>query len=125
MKTIQKSGEDYLEVIYNLSLECENVRSTDISNALKVTKPSTHKALISLAEQGYIQKQPYGTVMLTERGSVIAKSILKKHKAIRTLLIDILGVSQANAEIDACKIEHCIGEETTKKLYDFLSKAAL
>lgn len=120
MKTLQKSGEDYLEAVYNLSCNNSQVRSVDIANSLKVTKPSTFKALQNLAEQGCIIKESYGIVMLTEKGIGLATEIFKKHKAIRMLLIDILKVSPQIAESDACKIEHCISEETTKKLFDFL-----
>lgn len=120
MKIIHKSGEDYLEAIYNLSLNQEKVRSVDIAKALGVSKPSTFSALQNLAEQGCIIKENYGAVTLTEKGRRLAEGVQKKHKAIRMLLIDILKVSPASAEIDACKIEHCIGEETTRKLFDFL-----
>lgn len=120
MKIIQKSGEDYLEAIYNLSLKQEKVRSVDIAKALGVSKPSTFSALQNLSEQGCIKKESYGAVTLTENGRLLAESVQKKHKAIRILLIDILKVSPKSAEVDACKIEHCIGDETTKKLFEFL-----
>ncbi|MCL1900978.1 MAG: metal-dependent transcriptional regulator [Firmicutes bacterium] len=121
MKTLQKSGEDYLEAIYNLSKDNKNVRSVDIANELKVTKASTSVALQSLAEKGYIEKENYGTAALTLKGLNCAEAVLKKHKAIRMLLIDILKVSPEAAEVDACKIEHCISSETTTKLFDFLN----
>jgi len=120
MKTIKKSGEDYLEAIYNLSAINEKVHSVDIAKALSVTKPSTFKALQNLIEQGCIEKENYGTVTLTKKGKEIAKAVLKKHLAIRMLLIDVLKISPQEAETDACKIEHCIGAETTKKLFEFL-----
>ncbi|MCL2675345.1 MAG: metal-dependent transcriptional regulator [Firmicutes bacterium] len=120
MKTIQKSGEDYLETIYNLLEKDDHAHSADIAKALGVSKPSTFKAMQALAEQGYIKKESYGAVTLTEKGTAAARAVQKKHKAIRMLLIKVLGVSPKNAEIDACKIEHFIGEETTEKLFDFL-----
>jgi Mn-dependent DtxR family transcriptional regulator len=85
-----------------------------------VSKPSTFRALQNLSEQGYIQKQAYGAVTLTEKGRTEAQTIRNKHKAIRTLLTDTLGVSPAIAEADACKIEHFISDETTQKLFEFL-----
>ncbi|MCL2521890.1 MAG: metal-dependent transcriptional regulator [Erysipelotrichales bacterium] len=121
MKKIQKSGEDYLETIYLLSLANINVRSVDVANSLGVTKPSVAKALKILEEQEYIKKGKYAKIALTEKGKLLAELIQKKHKAIRMLLIEILKVSPEKAEIDACRIEHCLSEETTEKLFDFLN----
>ncbi|MCL2061277.1 MAG: metal-dependent transcriptional regulator [Firmicutes bacterium] len=120
MKSIQKSGEDYLEVIYGLLQKSDHAHLTCIAKAMGVTKPSTSRALHILAQKGYIQKESYGTVTLTAQGTQHAEAVIKKHKAIRTLLTDVLGVSPKAAEADACKIEHCIGEETTEKLFNFL-----
>lgn len=122
MTTIRKSGEDYLETIYNLSHENPCVRSTDVARVMEVAKPSAHKALGALAEQGFILKESYGTITLTEQGKTVARGILNKHEAVRKLLVDVLNVSPQNAEKDACKIEHCISEETTQKLCKFLDK---
>jgi len=119
---MKKSGEDYLEAIYILSKTCPSVRSTDVAKALKVTKPSTFKAMQKLAEQGYVTKENYGTITLTEKGIVIAKAVLEKHNALCKFLVDVLSVSPKNAEKDACSIEHIISDETTEKLYNFLKQ---
>ena len=120
MKAIRKSGEDYLEAIYNLLSQDDHAHSADIARALGVSKPSTFKAMQILAEEGYIVKEAYGAVTLTKKGRQYAEAIRKKHNAIYTLLTEVLGVSPQNAEVDACKIEHFIGEETTQRLFEFL-----
>lgn len=117
---ILKSGEDYLEAIYNLSKNNSKIRSVDIANLLNVTKASTFNALKNLAENDCIEKEYYGLVTLTEKGLNLAETVEKKHKAIRMLLIDVLKISPEIAEIDACKIEHNISDETTAKLFEFL-----
>jgi len=121
MQKIQKSGEDYLETIYNLSIVNANVRSVDVATSLGVTKPSVAKALKILEQQEYVQKEKYGKITLTEKGNLLAEIIQKKHKAIRMFLIEVLKVSPEKAEIDACRIEHCLSEETTEKLFEFLN----
>jgi Mn-dependent DtxR family transcriptional regulator len=121
-KILKKSGEDYLEAIYNLLQNDDHAHLVDIAKSLGVTKPSASEAIKNLLEQGYIIKESYGSITLTKKGEDHAKSVLKKHNAISTLLVDILGVSEQTAETDACKIEHCLSEETTKKLFEFLAK---
>lgn len=117
---IKTSGEDYLEAIYNLSLLNPKVRSVDVAKLLNISKPSVHKAFLNLVNQGYITKESYGHASLTAKGLEYAKLIKKKHVAIRKLLTEILGVSVETAEIDACKIEHHLSEETATKLFTFL-----
>ena len=120
---ILKSGEDYLEAIYNLSKNNSQIRSIDIAKTLNVTKASTFNALKILAKEDCIEKEYYGAVTLTEKGLKLAKSVEQKHKAITKLLIEILKVTPKIAEIDACKIEHNLSEETTRKLFEFLKIA--
>ncbi|MCL2861193.1 MAG: metal-dependent transcriptional regulator [Firmicutes bacterium] len=121
MKVLKRSGEDYLEAIYNLSKQGGGVKSVDVAMSLNVTKPSTHRAIENLVKNGLALKESYGQVSLTCEGEKLAKEVLKKHKAVTMLLTKILGVSEEIAEIDACKIEHELSEETTKKLYEFLA----
>lgn len=122
MITLLKSGEDYLEAIYNLSLNDEKVKSVDIARLLGVTKPSTFRALEILSKDGYILKENYGAITITKAGKEKALQIIKKHNALKKLLTDFLGVCDSVAEIDACKIEHNLSDETAQKLFDFLDK---
>ena len=121
MKLLAKRGEDYLETIYNMSAEHGgHAHSADIARALGVSKPTVFKALQTLAEQGYLIKQSYGDVTLTEKGKTHAKSVIEKHNTVKKLLTEVLKVSPEQAEIDACKIEHCLSHETMDKLLAFL-----
>ena len=87
------------------------VRSVDISQALVVTKPSVSCAMKKLRENGYIQMEERNEITLTEKGMAIARRIYDRHKALTAFLIQ-LGVDEATAMEDACKIEHDISDET-------------
>ena len=84
---IHKSAEDYLEMILMLREKKGYARSVDISLALGVTKPSVSFAMKKL------------------------RDIYDRHKALTAFLIR-LGVDEAIAKEDACKIEHDISDET-------------
>ena len=122
MKLTPKRWEDYLEVIYQHSLQHGHAHMADVSKALGVAKPTTFKALQHLVTAGYIEKESYGCITLTESGIRTAKAVLDKHLAIRKLLTDVLGVSPQQADIDACKIEHFISDETAERLREFISR---
>ena len=120
MKPLATRSEDYLEIIYNMSREHGHAHSVDIAKTLGVSKPTVFNALQTLIEQGFVIKQAYGDVTLTDKGKSYARDVIKKHDAVKKLLVDTLKVSPEQAEIDACKIEHCLSEETTKKLFEYL-----
>ena len=114
--------EDYLEAISIAAAKNGAARVTDIKILLNVKTPSVTGALAVLAKAGLIEHEKYGRVTLTKKGAAIAKEVKKKHAVISSFLRDILGVSQAAADIDACKIEHVVSKETFKKLTAFVQK---
>ena len=108
---IHKSAEDYLEMILMLREKKGYARSVDISMSLGVTKPSVSFAMKKLRENGYILVDERNDIKLTEKGLEIAQRIYDRHKALTTFLIQ-LGVDEAVAKEDACKIEHDISNDT-------------
>ncbi|MBR5109734.1 MAG: metal-dependent transcriptional regulator [Clostridia bacterium] len=108
---IHESAEDYLEMILMLWEKKGYVRSVDISQALGVTKPSVSFAMKNLRQDGYIIVDEHNEISLTDKGMEIARRIYDRHKALTSFLIQ-LGVDEAVAKEDACKIEHDISEET-------------
>lgn len=121
MKLLTDSNEDYLEAIYILKLKYGKVRSVDIAKQLNVSKPGVNKAMNILKENNLIDKDYYGDVFLTKKGEYIAKEIYKKHITIKNFLLK-LGVDEENAEIDCCKIEHVISENTFKAIQKCIEK---
>ena len=112
---IQKSSEDYLETMLMMKEEHGFVRSTDVADHLGVTKPSVSYATKRLREAGYITMDRDGLITLTESGMEIAQRMYSRHKFLSRALMSI-GVSEATAVEDACKIEHDISEETFEAL---------
>lgn len=121
-ENLTRSIEDYLEAIYVFELEGENtIPSLKVAKALNVSKAAVAKAMNRLHDDGYILKELYGQISLTEKGREVGKLVYDKHKTIKEFLIKI-GVSEENAEIDCCKIEHIICSETLSKIKDFNKK---
>lgn len=119
---MNQSQEDYLEAIYVLSKEDEHVRMSDVAKHLSVSKPSVNKAINLLQEKGYLTHQHYGSILLTEEGRTLAKKVYERHKVIKRFFVEILKVEELVAEDEACKVEHCIGEDTLEKLKEFVNR---
>ena len=118
---LQESGEMYLESIYVLCKEKENVRSIDIVEYMGFSKPSVSRAVGLLKNGGYITVDNDGFITLTDIGLEVSKKIYERHSIISKLLIR-LGVDEETATADACKIEHVISDESFEAIKKALSE---
>lgn len=118
---IHESAEDYLEAILRLRESKGQVRSVDIAQLLGVTKPSVSFAMKKLRENEFICMDRDNLITLTEKGEEIAGRIYDRHRTITTFLMKI-GVEEAVAREDACKLEHDISEESFNALRRHLQK---
>ncbi len=116
-----ESKENYMEVILILKSEIGNVRSIDVARKMNFSKPSISKAMSILKSEKLITIDEKGFINFTEEGHKIAKDIYERHNVIKNVLIKI-GVSEEVASEDACRIEHCVSNETVDKLKEFLNK---
>ena len=108
---IYESGEDYLEQILMLLEQKGHARSIDIALGLNVSKPSVSVAMKKLKENGYIKMSTDNLISLTDKGYAIARKTYDRHQALTKYLMQ-LGVPEAIAKEDACKIEHDLSEES-------------
>ncbi len=109
--TIRESAEDYLEQILMLLEKKGHARSVDIAAGLNVSKPSVSVAMKKLRENGYISMEKGGLISLTDKGYPIARRTYDRHQTLTKFFVS-LGVDEAIARKDACKIEHDISEES-------------
>ena len=119
---IYESAEDYLEQILILLEEKGYARSTDIAESLGVTKPSVSVAMKKLRENGYISMEKGGLISLTDKGYPIARRTYNRHQTLTRFFVS-LGVDEAIARKDACKIEHDISEESFAAIRSRLQNA--
>ena len=108
---IRKSAEDYLEAMLMMKEQHGYIRSIDVAQQLGVTKPSVSYATEQLRENGYITMDHANFIVLTDKGMEIADRIYTRHKVL-TDFFKKLGVDEATAREDACKVEHDLSEET-------------
>ncbi|MDO5785932.1 MAG: metal-dependent transcriptional regulator [Eubacteriales bacterium] len=112
---IHASGEDYLEAILMLQKKNGMVRSVDLARHMEVSKPSVCHAVATLRDGGFLTMDEDYFLHLTDAGREVAEKIYERHQFFTSQLIG-LGVDAAQAEQDACRIEHVISEESFQKL---------
>ena len=115
---IKESAENYLETILILSKKNIAVRSIDIANEMNFTKASVSVAMKRLREDGYINMDDDRMITLTPKGKDIASMVYERHQIIAKILI-ALGVDEATAYEDSCKIEHDLSQKSFEKIKEF------
>ena len=113
------SMEDYLEMIYRLSLNTGFTRIHELSDALNVQPPSATKMVQKLSELNLLKYKKYGVLVLEEDGKKLGEKLLNRHNIIESFL-RILDVSDSDVLEETEKIEHTISNQTTKCFEDFV-----
>jgi DtxR family Mn-dependent transcriptional regulator len=116
----QKSVEDYLKAVYDLSRNGTVVSTTEISRTLKVAPASVTEMLKKLAENGYVNYSPYHGSSLTEKGLQGAQKVARKHRLLEKFLSDILHIRTDQVHSQACEMEHTLSDEAEESLCRFL-----
>lgn len=116
--------EDYLEAIWDLQKNKGYIKVKDIADKLEVTRPSVSEMIKKLSENEYIIYEKYGGIIFTGRGKKLALEIKKRHNLFVEFL-KIIGVSEENAQQDACKLEHDVSPETITCLLEFVEFISL
>ena len=112
---IHESAEDYQEALLMLQERTGAVRSVDVANLLEFTKASVSVAMKKLRENGYVELDQEGFLLLTQTGREIAARVYDRHRVLTDFFVS-LGVSPEVAVRDACKVEHDLSQETFEKL---------
>lgn len=118
---LHESGEMYLETILMLKKQNEYVRSIDIANKMNFSKPSVSRAIKLLKESKLITVDGKGYIDFTDKGREIAEGVYNRHITL-TVFLTQLGVTQHQAEEDACRLEHIISDETYQCIKNYLAK---
>ena len=112
---LKESGEMYLETVYILLQERGAVRSVDVAKRMGFSGASVCRAMRILQDGGYLRQDKNKRLLLTEAGEARARKLYERHELLISFLTAI-GVSEAAASADACKLEHYMSEETFRAI---------
>ncbi|MCM1328238.1 MAG: metal-dependent transcriptional regulator [Ruminococcus sp.] len=122
MNRLSYSQKKYLFAIYKLGQNGDEIKSAEVAKIVGVSKASTAAMAARLCENGYIQKEHYGQISLTETGIKTANPIYTNYVIIREFLEKTLGLDGETAEADAVKIVVHTSETAVNKLAEYVLK---
>lgn len=115
------SAAHHLQAIYDLGQQYGGwARVSDIARQLGITRGSVSINLRTLKKKGLVEADEHHMVRLSPAGEQIVQAVSAKKAALKAFLHEVLRVSEDQAEIDSCKIEHLISEEARTQLVAFL-----
>lgn len=117
---ITHSAAHHLLAVHELRKERGYARVTDVAKHLSITTGSASTNLKSLKQKGLITEDDNRFLVLSSEGESLAKAVVARKEIFYRFLIDVLGVTEPQAEIDACKTEHLLSHETCEKLLGLL-----
>lgn len=117
---ISHSAAHHLMAIDELLLRHGYARVSDVARQLNITRGSVSISLQPLKKAGLILQDENRHLRLSSQGQRLVDAIKTKRFLMQRLLSDVLGVSAAQAEVDACKMEHLISSETAKRIIAML-----
>lgn len=119
---LTSTHEDYIEAVFR---RCESapggIRISDLAEDLGCRLPTVTRTVKLLSEGGYFSHESRGLIRLTSKGAAIARDIAHRHDDVAQFLEVVLGVPSAQADLDACQIEHGLSPLAAARLHVFLN----
>ena len=117
---ITHSAAHYLLGVAALSRQGDAPRAADLARRLGVSRAAVSLQLRTLRDHGWLTVDDGHLLHLSPEGADMVSRIAGKRAVVKSLLQDILGVSEETAETDACKVEHLLSEESASALLRLL-----
>ena len=115
------SEENYIKVIYHLSLVSPTgVNTNAIAGMLNTKASSVTEMLKKLSDKNLLIYQKYQGANLTDKGLLSAKMIVRKHRLWEVFLVEKLNFSWDEVHEIAEELEHIKSEKLINKLDEFL-----
>ncbi|MDI6819609.1 MAG: metal-dependent transcriptional regulator [Candidatus Hodarchaeaceae archaeon] len=115
------SIDEYLEVLWTLRVDRNQPgKIRDVAKLLKIAPPSVFQMFEKMRMQGLIKYDKRSGADFTRKGKRRARHIVRSHKLVEKLLVDIVGVKLGEVERPACGAEHYLPEEVADAICIYL-----
>ena len=111
--------EEYCETIFELAEDNLSVIQARIAERLEVSRPAVSGMTKRLEQEGLVTTSG-NEIRLTDDGTELAQSVVRRHRLAERFLTDILGLNWTDAHHEAGKWEHVISPAVERKLDELL-----
>jgi DtxR family transcriptional regulator, Mn-dependent transcriptional regulator len=100
--------EQYCEAIFELREDDLDVIQARIAERLAVSRPAVSEMIRRMTTEGLVTVTD--GIKLTKAGLALAERVVRRHRLAERFLTDILGLSWAEAHVEAGKWEHVLSD---------------
>jgi DtxR family transcriptional regulator, Mn-dependent transcriptional regulator len=100
--------EEYCEAIFELREDDLDVIQARIAERLAVSRPAVSEMIRRMTTEGLVTVTD--GIKLTKAGLALAERVVRRHRLAERFLTDILGLSWAEAHVEAGKWEHVLSD---------------
>lgn len=111
MPSITPVTREYLETIYNITVEGDPIVGVRLAEKFGVSPPNVAQVLTRMERDGLIRMPGRGRgkagegIELTPDGRTLAESLLRQHRLAERFLVDIMGMDWVQAHEEAHNLE--------------------
>lgn len=120
MSDLIDTTEMYLKVLFELEEEGTVPLRARIAERLQQSGPTVSQTVARMERDGLVQLEADRHLELTDAGKLLATRVMRKHRLVERLLVDVIGLSWELVHNEACRWEHVVSEAVEQRLVSLL-----
>jgi DtxR family Mn-dependent transcriptional regulator len=110
--------EDYVKQIYLEQLQAPGqlVAMGKLAGAMGVVPGTATSMVKALADAGLVEYEPRSGARLTPGGERLALHVLRRHRLVELLLVQVLGLDWSEVHQEAEELEHAISDKVIDRI---------
>jgi len=121
MSQLIDTTEMYLRTIYELLEEGIAPRRARIVERLHQTGPTVSQTVARMERDGLLSIDDERLIRLSPEGHAQAVEVMRKHRLVERLLLDVIGLDIALVHDEACRWEHVVSPAVEERLVTLLN----
>ncbi|TDE10917.1 metal-dependent transcriptional regulator [Jiangella asiatica] len=124
MSDLIDTTEMYLKTIFELEEEGIVPLRARIAERLHQSGPTVSQTVARMERDGLLHVDEDRHLELSEKGQLLAMRVMRKHRLVERLLVDVIGLDWELVHNEACRWEHVVSEAVERRLVDLLHEPA-
>ncbi|HIE22939.1 MAG TPA: metal-dependent transcriptional regulator [Candidatus Korarchaeota archaeon] len=124
-KCSKRAVEDYLKTLIEKGGDRRYIRTSEVATRLNIKPPSVTEMFRRLQQLDLVEYKPGVGARLKAKGFKRALQIQRRSSLIQRFLEEILGLSEGEAKVEACKLEHVLSDKVMAAIEQILSSRKL
>jgi DtxR family transcriptional regulator, iron-dependent repressor len=117
---LTSGSEEYLQAIWTIADEGVPPISARVAEFLRISPASVSEMVHRLERDALITLNDRKEIRLTEQGDALARRIVRRHRLIERMLVDLLGYEWWKTHDEAERLEHAISPEMEERMAERL-----